>query len=117
MAPVKHKYHLIGIQLGVQDDMIKQIEEDHTGCDRRFSEVLSKWLNRNGDPISWDSVVSAVESPSVADKKLGETLREKYITPKEVISQGILSCLIHAVANVVALCICIWGAITHVRTI
>ena len=83
------KYFSIGIQLGVPDYQISVFERTYNFDARRcFPEVISYWLNNAG--VSWDSLITALESLSVNEKKLASELRKKYLPAK---LQGLLSCL------------------------
>ena len=88
LANVTSKYYEIGIQLGIDEEKLKQIESDHKdNIKRRFSEMLSCWSKGNGDGApSWNSLVSALESKSVGEKTLAATLRKQYIMPREITS-------------------------------
>lgn len=85
LFPAIAKYYYIGLELQISEEILKKIENDHAETDRRFTEVLSHWLN-NGDTITWDTVIAALESPLVGHKTLATTLKEKYI--KSTTTQG-----------------------------
>ena len=72
------KWFRIGVQLGLSEAKLRQIEADHRTVDRCFSEVISFWLNRNTEvAVSWKSLVEILESPFVDEKGLAKKLREK----------------------------------------
>ena len=81
------KYFFIGIQLGIPEHQISEFESNYPEVNRRFSEVISYWL-KNSKAVSWDSLITALESPSVNEKKLASELREKYLPSSSVNSQG-----------------------------
>ena len=87
LFPVINKYYFIGVQLGIRKEILKKIEKDHNDTYRCFVEVLSYWLD-NGESVSWDSIISALESPLVGNKTLAATLRTKYSTSRKITSQG-----------------------------
>ena len=70
----------ICIQLNISNKKLHDFEK----FDDPFTECLDYWLNGNTDvPITWGSVVTALESPHVNCNFLAERLREKWITIKE----------------------------------
>ena len=72
------KWFQIGVQLGVSESKLRQIEADYHTLDRRFSEMISFWLNGNTQvPVSWTSLVQVLESRFVSEKGLANQLREK----------------------------------------
>ena len=87
LGKVKHKWFEIGIQLGISRGKLKEFEKEVDP----LSAIIDYWLNRNvkGVPISWRSVVAALESSHVDETGLANTINEKYCqqlplhTPKE----------------------------------
>ena len=72
------KWFQIGVQLGVSESKLRQIEADYHTLDRRFSEMISFWLNGNTQvPVSWTSLVQVLESRFVNEKGLANQIREK----------------------------------------
>ena len=72
------KWYEIGVQLGVSESKLRQIEADHTTVGRRFSEVISFWLKGNTQvAMNWESLVIVLESSFVDEKGLAKKLREK----------------------------------------
>jgi len=54
-------WHNLGIQLGVPDDELKQIESNYTRDNSRCkSEMLSYWFH-NAEEQSWDVIADALE--------------------------------------------------------
>ena len=72
------KWYEIGVQLGVSEAKLRQIEADRTTVNRRFSEVINFWLNGNTQvATNWESLVIVLESSFVDEKGLAKKLREK----------------------------------------
>ena len=83
-------YDRVGIQLGVPEHKIKEFEKEHLEVYRCFYAVISYWLN-NSDAVSWDCLITALESPSVSENNLANKLREKHSVPSlSAKTQGIL---------------------------
>ena len=73
------RWHTLGIQLGMTEDEIKEIEQDHPGdTARRRTAMLDKWLKKQTSP-SWESIIEALENMS--EKRLANKLRSKYMSP------------------------------------
>jgi hypothetical protein len=78
LGSVMAKYYSIGVQLGVPETKIEEIEMNYGTADRRFSEVIKFWLRGNTlVAVSWKSLVEVLESPFVGEKGLAKGLREK----------------------------------------
>jgi hypothetical protein len=72
------KWFQIGVQLGVNESKLRQIETDYQILDRRFSEMISFWLSGNTlVAVTWMSLVQVLESRFVNEKGLANQLREK----------------------------------------
>lgn len=76
---VVSKWFQIGIQLGVSESRLHQIEADHRTSDRCLSEVIIFWLNGNTNAdITWESLITALEASGVNEKGLAKSLIQKY---------------------------------------
>ena len=72
------EWYTIGLFLGLTENEIKAIEQDHDGTARRRMAVLNKWLKKEADP-SWLIIISALEKMS--ETSLANQLRKKYEKP------------------------------------
>ena len=73
-----NKWFQIGVQLGINETNLHQIEADYHTVDRRFSEMISFWLNGNTQvPITWKSLIEVLESRFVNKKGLAKKIRKK----------------------------------------
>ena len=78
LVSVMAKWYRIGVQLGVDDAKLEEIENNYQTIDRRFSEMIKFWLRGNASAaVSWESLVEVLEQPFVGEKGLAKTLREK----------------------------------------
>ena len=75
---VMAKWYRIGVQLGVNEARLEEIENDYQATNRRFSEVIRFWLRGNAlAAVSWESLIEVLETPSVCEEGLAMKLREK----------------------------------------
>ena len=72
------EWYTLGIFLGLTENEIKAIEQDHDGTARRRMAVLNKWLKKETD-LSWLIIISALEKMS--EMSLANQLRKKYEKP------------------------------------
>ena len=87
LAAMISKYFYVGIQLGIPEHQLNEFESNYSEARRRFSEVISYWL-KNSKAVSWDSLITTLESQAVNEKKLASELREKYLPSLSAKSQG-----------------------------
>ena len=72
------KWYQIGVQLGVSEANLRQIEANYHTVDRCFSEMISFWLSGNTQvAVTWMSLIEGLESPLVNKVGLANKLREK----------------------------------------
>ena len=86
LAVANNQYYEIGILLGIDGEKLKEIEKEYKETTRRFSEMFLWWLKGNGVTVSWEPLVSALESPLVGHRILAEAMKTKYIKSKEITS-------------------------------
>jgi hypothetical protein len=71
------KWYPIGVQLGVNQAKLKEIEVNYRAADRCFVEVISFWLGGNTPvAVSWESLVEVLEQSFVGEKGLAMRLRK-----------------------------------------
>ena len=81
LAPLRHIWRKICIQLGISCNDLHELEKFE---DDPFTESLDFWLNGKTDvPVTLGSVVAALESPHVGEYIFAKALREKWKTRKE----------------------------------
>ena len=78
------KWRFIGIQLNVPlcelDDIQDQVAGRTNSNVHAFQQMLKKWKSLHPHQYSWATIISALEAPSVAEMKLADELRMKYIS-------------------------------------
>ena len=76
LGKIKYKWFEIGIQLGISYGKLKEFEKEVDP----LSAIIDYWLNGNvkGDPVSWRSVVAALESSHVDETGHADSIKKKY---------------------------------------
>ena len=77
LSDASNKWFPIGRQLGVDDSKLKSLESKYGDENSLLKETLGIWLDTTSD-CSWESLVSALEDPSVDKHELAEKLRGKH---------------------------------------
>ena len=70
------EWYTLGAYLGLTENEIKEIEQDHRETARRRMAMLSKWIKKKANP-SWLAIIAALEKMS--ETSLANLLRKKYI--------------------------------------
>ena len=81
LEAVKHKAYEIGIQLGVPNNKMLVFEKEG----HLLLAAVDYWLCGNvpSVPITWESVVAALESEQVGELECAETIRKKHCCQQE----------------------------------
>lgn len=86
LSSVRIKWLEIGIQLGIDMSELKCFQVSHTVPNpmHLLSDVLTYWMDEHTDvPVSWNSLVAVLKSPSVNEQILAESIHSKYILTTE----------------------------------
>ena len=86
LTPVKHKWELIGLQIGVRSNVLEAIKLEHSRnpgpC---LLAVLKEHLSKIDPQPCWEGFVKALRSESVGETASAEALRLKFC-PNEPLS-------------------------------
>ena len=74
---VADKWKMIGVLLEIPKGKLASISEKYQGDPHRcLVDMLETWLERVDPPVTWATIVEAVEF--LGEEQLGKELREKY---------------------------------------
>ena len=75
-AEISSKWRLMGIQLHLKDSELDCIEVTSDDPMRCFSSVFTLWKRKETRlPLSWSTVLQALEAPSVGEHRLARCIR------------------------------------------
>ena len=86
LATVKYKWWDIGLRLHVPYHKLKEFEKE----ENPLAAVVNYWLKGNVKdvPVTWRSIVAALEAASVDERGLARTIREKYCPSEQTRDKG-----------------------------
>lgn len=99
LGSVMSKWFEIGVQLGINETNLQQIEANYSTVERCFSGMISFWLKGNTEvAVTWKSIIVVLESRFVNEKGLANQLREKAGMKfdnkrKTSLSTGLFKCM------------------------
>ena len=71
LANINDKWNEVGIALGVQENVLSGLHQRQDSNTLKLFEVINSWITTEStSPITWETVISAIEGP-VVDKKQG----------------------------------------------
>ena len=77
LVDIEHKWHEIGCALQVQQDVLENLQHSNL---LNLSDVIFIWKDTRPSPITWETVIDAIEGPIVNDKKTADEIRQYHST-------------------------------------
>ena len=79
------KWHVIGIQLGLNVTKINEIESYHfNDCTRCFTSIFSEWESQNTSPYNWATIVEVLRMPCVEENRVAEEIEALFRADHDV---------------------------------
>ena len=79
LLPKASRWELIGIQLGLNQDILDTIKANSLrNVEECLTEVLKRWYNSTPNP-TWREVVDALRTPALDELRLAQELEQKCI--------------------------------------
>ena len=72
---MKYSWQEIGLALGVSSDYLDDLPRNHDTPSTNLSKVISKWMDSQPSPVTWKTVISAIEGPFVDNKRKADEIR------------------------------------------
>ena len=81
VATQTNKWEPIALQLDLSHTDIERIKMEEQGrtVDACFIKVFNKWETKLTPPFTWPVIISALESPSVAEFRLASQLKARHL--------------------------------------
>ena len=71
-------WYEIGLSLGVHLSVLDNLKRSQ-GCSYyKLKKVIQNWKDTKPSPITWETVISAIESPFVNSKKIANGIRHNF---------------------------------------
>ena len=78
LKDVTSEYRAFGLQLGIKDDKIKEIQLSNCDVQRCLTDMLTEWYRSYEVGNRAVAVLGAIESESINNIALANKLREKW---------------------------------------
>ena len=80
LNPVASKCFALGLQLGMEYQQIRTIENDYRKSKDQLREIISERLKQDS-PLTWHNIVTALRSPTVGENSLASQIEQKHLQP------------------------------------
>ena len=95
---IRDKWYDIGLSLQVRRNVLDDLKHDQKGNGYKLVVVIKNFLTSQSSLVNWETVIGAIESPTVNDKETADLIRQYLSTGKsnkllllsnEVINSGV----------------------------
>ena len=93
---ISDKWYDIGLSLQVRHNVLDYLKHDQWNNNYKLVAVIDSFLNSQSSLVNWETVIAAIESPTVNDKETADLIRQYLSTGKsnkllsnEVINSGV----------------------------
>ena len=95
---ISDKWYDIGLSLQVRRNVLDDLKHDQMNNDDKFFVVIHNFLTSQSSLVNWETVIGAIESPTVNDKETADLIHQYFSTGKsnkllllsnEVINSGV----------------------------
>ena len=76
LADIAYDWERIGLSLKVGYSILGSLDQSKFTNIKRLSEVIQYWIDTQSTPVTWETVISAVEGPIVRKKKAADNIRK-----------------------------------------
>ena len=77
LSDIEHMWYEIGCALQVQQDVLENLQHSNLF---NLSDVIRIWKDTRPSPVTWETVIDAIASPIVNDKKTADEIRRYHST-------------------------------------
>ena len=79
LADINNKWREIGLSLKVANNVLKGLTIQNMTNFLKLDEVLQSWIETESSPVTWDTMITAIEGPFVNNMQKAKDIRE-YLT-------------------------------------
>ena len=82
MADISHKWYVIGMALNVSDDDLEDLQTSSQDKEVKLNKVIKIWLTSQPSPVTWETVISAIEGKLINNLAKANEIRDHLGLPK-----------------------------------
>ena len=76
LADIDDRWPQIGLALGVGDNVLSGLQTCQESNIFKLNKVLLSWMTTKSSPVTWDTVITAMEKPIINNIKKAEEIRK-----------------------------------------
>ena len=79
LADIDNKWCEIGLSLKIADSVLNGLKSKNMENILKLDEVLQSWIKTDSSPVTWDTMIAAIEGPLVNNMQKAKQILE-YLT-------------------------------------
>ena len=75
LADVNNMWQEVGLALGVDSNFLEGLQKEKDGNTTKLSKVIRRWINNKSSPVTWETVITAMEGRIIANRAKADEIR------------------------------------------
>ena len=76
LSAISDKWYDIGLSLQVCRNVLDEIKQSQDNDETNLKKVTNIWRDTKPSPDTWETIITAVESPVINNKKIADRIRQ-----------------------------------------
>ena len=76
LADISSRWREIGLALGISDNDLDNISSVVQDNKSKLCKMITKWIETQSSPVTWGTIIFAIEGPIVDNKRKVDEIRE-----------------------------------------
>ena len=94
---IRHNWYDIGLSLQVRRNVLDDLKQSEDNYQTRLRKVINIWKDTKSSSVTWETVITAMESPIINNKRIADYIRQhlrlgRLLLLSNVVILLILSC-------------------------
>lgn len=81
MADLSARWNMIGLALRVDSNTLEGLSQSPKENVNKLADVIETWISTQSSPVTWETVILAIEGPLVKHKDKANKIRDHLGLP------------------------------------
>ena len=73
---ISDQWYDIGLSLQVRRNVLDEIQQSEDNDEAKFKKVINIWEDTKSSPDTWETIITAAESPIINNKRIADEIRQ-----------------------------------------
>ena len=73
---IRNKWYDIGLSLQVRRNVLNDLKQSEDDDETKLKKVMNIWEETKSSPDTWETMITAVESPVINNKEIADRIRQ-----------------------------------------